>query len=152
MGDHLVDPLAEAEDPGTVPLDHRRLHHPLDVLVAAVGDEGLPVPQVAGVLILRHQGVQPGLYRFRKLQGPLHDGIPLQQLDGGPVGGEVGPVGVVVEQLPHAVVDVVGVVVVEVVGLDGHPQVHLPVGGMHQLLDALAGAGGDGDHRHPQLL
>ena len=68
------------------------------------------------------------------------------------MGGESGGVGVVMEQLAHAVVDVVGVVVIEVVGLNGHPQVHLPVGGVHQLLDPLAGAGGDGDHRHPQLL
>ena len=40
------------------PPGHRYPYYPLNVLVAAVGNEGLPVPQIAGVLILRHQGVQ----------------------------------------------------------------------------------------------
>ena len=58
VGDHPVDLLAEGELSGGASPHHRRLHHPLNVLVAAVSDEGLPVAQVAGVLILRHQDGQ----------------------------------------------------------------------------------------------
>ena len=68
------------------------------------------------------------------------------------MGGQVGGVGVVVDELAHAVVDVVGEVVVQVVGLIGDPQVHLPVGHLEKLVQSLAGLGGDGDHRDPQLL
>lgn len=46
------------------------------------------------------------------------------------MGRQIGGVGVVVDELAHAVVDVVGVVVVEVVRLHGEAQVHLPVGGV----------------------
>ena len=44
------------------------------------------------------------------------------------MGGQAGGIGVVVEQLPHPVVDVVGKGVIQVVGLYGAAQVHLPVG------------------------
>lgn len=85
------------------------------------------------------------------MQGLLHQLVPLQQLDGRPVGGEVGGIGVVVEQLAHAVVNVVGEAVVQVVGLKGTAQVHLPVGRLEQLVQSLASLGGDGDHGDAQL-
>ena len=66
--------------------------------------------------------------------------------------GQAGGIGVVVEQLPHPVVDVVGKGVIQVVGLYGAAQVHLPVGGVEQFLQPLPGAGGDGDHWDAQLL
>ena len=46
------------------------------------------------------------------------------------MGGQAGGIGVVVEQLADTVVDVVGVVVVEVVRLQIEPDVHLEVGGL----------------------
>ena len=58
VGDYLIDLFAEGQLPGGAPLDHRGGDHLLDILVAAVGNQRLPVAQAAGVLILRHQGVQ----------------------------------------------------------------------------------------------
>ena len=43
VGDHLVDLLAEGQFPGHAPPDHRGGHHPLYVLIPAVGNKGLPV-------------------------------------------------------------------------------------------------------------
>ena len=63
----------------------------------------------------------------------------------------MGGIGVVVEQLAHAVVDVVGEAVIKVVRLKGIAQVHLPVGHLEQLIQPLAGLGGDGDHGDAQL-
>ena len=68
------------------------------------------------------------------------------------MGRQVGGVGVVVDELTHAVMDVVGEVIVQVVGLIGDSQVHLPVGHLEKLVQPLAGFGGDGDNRHSQLL
>ena len=150
-GDHPVDPLAEGGSGGSVPLDHGGLDHSLDVLIAAVGDEGLPIAQVAGGLILGDDAPQLLLHCPGQVQGLLHQLVPLQQLDGRPVGGEVGGIGVVVEQLAHAVVNVVGEAVVQVVGLKGTAQVHLPVGRLEQLVQSLASLGGDGDHGDAQL-
>ena len=53
------------------------------------------------------------------------------------MGGQAHLVGPVVDELPHLVVDAVGVVVVEVVGLHRHADVHLPVGHPEQLLHVL---------------
>ena len=128
------------------------MDHPLNIAVAAVGHQGLPVPQGAGGLVLGDDGVQLVLHVGGEVQGLGHNAVPLQQLDGGPVGGQVGGVGVVVDELAHAVVDVVGEVVVQVVGLIGDSQVHLPVGHLEKFVQTLAGLGGDGDHRDPQLL
>ena len=66
------------------------------------------------------------------------------------MGGQAGGVGPVVDQLPHPMVDGVGVVVVEVVGLHRHPHMHLVVGHLQQRLDILPRPGGDGDDGHPQ--
>ena len=48
-------------------------------------------------------------------------------------------------------VNVVGEAVVQVVGLKGTAQVHLPVGRLEQLVQSLASLGGDGDHGDAQL-
>ena len=66
------------------------------------------------------------------------------------MGGDAHGVGPVVDEGVHLVVDVVGKVVVQVVGLHGEAGVHLVVGLLQQLLDVLARAGGDGNDGNPQ--
>ena len=128
VGDDGVDPVGQGgRAQGAAPA-HALGHHLLDELVPGVGDQGLPVAQVVGPLVLPADGLQPVLLVFGQAQGLFHQGIPLDELDGGPVGGDAGGVGLVVDQLAHLVVDLVGEVVVQIVGLHGDAHVHLPVG------------------------
>lgn len=91
-------------------------HHGLDELVAGVGDQGLPVAQIIGPLILPADGLQLVPLPLRQAQGFLHQGVPLDELDRRPVGGDMGGVGLVVDQLAHLVMDLVGKAVVQITG------------------------------------
>lgn len=68
------------------------------------------------------------------------------------MGGNPGGIGPVVNQLAHLVVDEVGIVVVEIVGLNGHTHMHLLMGDAQQLLNILPGAGRNGHHGYAQEL
>ena len=150
VGDNGVDPVRQSQGPVRLPPLHRKLDHILEEAVAAVGHQGLPVAQGIGPLVLPADGLQLLPLRVCQVQGLLHQGVPLQQLDRRPVGGQAGGVGPVVDQLPHPVVDGMGVIVVEVVGLHRHPHMHLVVGHLQQRPDILPRPGGDGDDGHPQ--
>ena len=128
VGDDGVDLVGEGQGIVGLSLHHRRAHHLLDELIPAVGDEGLPVAQDIGALIVPADGLQLFLGPAVQAQGLLHQGISLDELDGGPVSGQAHLVGLVVDELTNLVVDAVGVVVVEGVGLHRHTDVHLPVG------------------------
>ena len=113
-------------------------HHGLDELVAGVGDQGLPVAQIIGPLILPADGLQLVPLPLRQAQGFLHQGVPLDELDRRPVGRDMGGVGLVVDQLVHLVVDLVGKAVVQIIRFNGDTHVHLPVGRLQQSLNVLS--------------
>ena len=113
------------------------LHHRFDEAVAAVGDEGLPVAQGVSPLILPADGLQLVPLPLRQAQGFLHQGVPLDELDRRPVGGDMGGVGLVVDQLAHLVMDLVGKAVVQIIRFNGDAHVHLPVGRLQQSLNVL---------------
>ena len=150
MGHNGVHPVGQGWGAqGPAPLD-AALHHLLDKLIPGIGDQGLPVAQVVSPLILPAHRLQLRLSTAVQAESLLHQGVPLNELDGGPVCGDMGGVGLVVDQLAHLVVDLVGEAVVQVVGLHRDPHMHLIVGHLQQLLNILSRPGGDGDNGHAQ--
>ena len=152
VGHHPVDLLTEGQLAGLSAPHHSLRNHPFNVLIAAVGHQSLPVTQVTGIFVFRHQSIQFCLYGFRQVQRLLHHLVAFQQFDGRPVGGQLGSIGVVMQQLAHAVVNVVGKLVIQIIRLHCKSQMHLSVGGVEQLFQPLTRLGGDGHHRDAQLF
>ena len=128
MGNDGVDPVGQgrcAQRPS--PFD-AGLYHFLNELIPGVGDEGLTITQIIGAFVFLAGPLQGGLLQAAESQSLLHQLVSLNKLDGGPVGGDVGGIGLVVDQLAHLVVDLVGEVVVQVVGLHRDAHMHLVVG------------------------
>ena len=150
--DDGVDFVRAGHLPRRSSLLHALSHRALDKPVAGVGHQGLSVAQGIGVFIFGTDPVQLFGGLPVQPQGLAHQLIPLDELHRGPVSGNSGGVGPVVDQLSHPVVDEVGIVVIKVVGLHRHAPVDLLVGRGEQRVDILPRAGGDGNDRHPQHL
>ena len=133
-------------------LFHRHPDHVLYELVSAVRDERLPVTQGIGILIFPADGLQSGFCDLVEVQGLFHQLISLDELDGRPVGGQPHRIGSVMDQLPHPMMDLVGIVVVEVVGLYRNSHVHLLMSDAEHLPHILTRAGRDRDDRYAKGL
>ena len=121
VGGHRVDALGDGGLAADAAALHAGADHPLHKAVAAVRQQRLPVPQLAGGLVLRGDLVDAPQGGLPQSQVLGHLAVPLQQLDGRPVGGDAPLVSPVVDDVPDAVVDSVGEIVVEVVGSSVSP-------------------------------
>ena len=111
-------------------------HHGLDELVAAsaIKSPGRPdhrPPHTPG----RRPPARPAPSETGPGLSP--PGVPLDELDRRPVGRDMGGVGLVVDQLAHLVMDLVGKAVVQIIRFNGDAHVHLPVGRLQQSLNVL---------------